>query len=185
MKIGGSHATSSPQKLSLPENQKITTRPYDKRDRQEQCTPQWIPRSGLIINESKQKWREEILITSVGYPGVFTGALQSPRSMRLGKDPAIWLLAPVLPRIRRVPGWAISSRYKAGLGGPDTFYSHFTHQLRTHMSQSHPLLKAASKPSFQFVVEREGSALGFWSSLGSLQFQFSGWQPHCQWSQRK
>lgn len=55
----------------------------------------------------------------------------------------------------------------------------------TYMSQSHPLLKAASKPSFQFVVERERSALGFWSSLGSLQFQFSGWQPHCQWSQRK
>lgn len=130
------------------------TRPYTKKSIDSHVFPREFRAQGLISNESKQKWKEEILIRFVDF-----------RFIHWGKCPAIWLLAPVVPHIHRGLGWAIGSGYKAGLGGLLTVTSPITW---THVSQSHSLLKAPSKSTLQFVVERKSSALGCWSSLGFL-----------------
>lgn len=119
-------ATPALQKLSLPETHKLSWGHRINEIIDSSVLPSWFHTEGLIGNESKQKWREEILIAAVGSPGLFTGALQFPRSTGLGKDPAVWFCAPVLPHTRG------GGRYKAGLGGPDTFCGYFTHQLNTH-----------------------------------------------------
>lgn len=88
------------------------TRPYIKESIESHVFPREFRAQGLISNESKQKWKEEILIRFVDF-----------RFIHWGKCPAIWLLAPQRAGLgywQRVQGW---------FGRP--FDSHFTHQLNT------------------------------------------------------
>lgn len=133
--------------------------------------PSQFHTEGLIGNESKQKWREEILIIAVGSPGLFTGALQSPTSTGLGKDPAVWFCAPVLPHTH-------------GVAGTKLVWEALTLSVVTSpISWTHMSSLSIIHPSSLLQEER----FQLWAAhlLSGLFNYLSDWQAHCQWSQRK